>query len=386
MKTLKLALLLALTLLPSSHAQEMRFFRVVGPTESTITGITADGHITWTNVPANGTFTIQTAQSLLSETNWIDYVHVSVIDPVTTHNFYAFMVLIPAGSFAMGNCMDPETEDGGPDELPLHTNYVSAFYMDQYEVTMALWNDARQWATNHGYDFDNPGTWRDNDNNVDGQHYPVHRINWYDMVKCCNARSEKEGLTPCYYTDAEQTTIYKTGQLDLTNGCVKWDANGYRLPTEAEWEKAARGGDDGHRFPWAGSDTISWARANYYARPSSAGGIPYDVNPTEGWNTNLYDDFHYTNPVEYFPPNGYGLHDMAGNVWECCWDWYDANWYTNAAATQCDTRGPNEVLSSRVRRGGSWDGDASVARCSARAFGSPWAAVNTLGFRCVRGP
>jgi len=175
-------------------------------------------------------------------------------------------------------------------------------------------------------------------------------------------------------------------------GRVKWDANGYRLPTEAEWEKAARGGAVGHRFPWPDSDTISWEQANYYAHPYSAGGFPYDVNPIEGYHTNFNDgEFHYTNPVEYYPPNGYGLHDMAGNVWECCWDWYDANWYSSYEATQNDTRGPDGALSTRVRRGGSWGswGEAGLdsagdARCSNRYFGSPSEAVNTVGFRCVR--
>jgi formylglycine-generating enzyme required for sulfatase activity len=392
MKTLKLAFLLAVTLLPSSRAQEARFFRVVGPAPSTITGITADGHITWTNVPTSGTFTVQTAQSLLNETNWVDYVHVSVTAPVTTRSFYAFMVGIPAGSFTMGATTNMGHEYY-LDEVPQHTTDVSAFYMDQYEVPLALWNDAYQWATNHGYSFDNRGNWCVEGNDTEGrQNHPVHCINWYDMVKWCNARSEMEGLTPCYYTDAQQTTIYKSSQLDLTNGCVQWAANGYRLPTEAEWERAARGGAAGMRFPWPDVNTINQSRANYFSYwENGHPAYSFDVNSTAGYPTNLDGgDFSiYTSPVGCFPANGYGLYDMAGNVWECCWDWYDENWYSNAEATQSDTRGPSEALSSRVLRGGSWGGlgdyDASSARCAERDEGTPTMGRSDIGFRCVRG-
>jgi formylglycine-generating enzyme required for sulfatase activity len=163
------------------------------------------------------------------------------------------MVLIPAGSFQMGNCMDPE--EGWSDELPVHTVYVSAFYMDQTEVTKALWDEVYTWAIAHGYNFDFVGAGK-------GPNHPVHTVDWYDVVKWCNARSEREGRVPTYYTSAAKTTVYRTGRIDVENDWVKWNA-GYRLPTEAEWEKAARGGLDGRRFPWG--DTISHSQANYSA-------------------------------------------------------------------------------------------------------------------------
>ena len=150
------------------------------------------------------------------------------------------MALISAGSFTMGDSLD-----GGP----VRTNYVSAFYMDKYEVTKASWDELYQWATNHGYSFDDAGSGKE-------VNHPVQTIEWYDAVKWCNARSEKEGRMPAYYTDATLTTVYRSGQTNVQNDWVKWKA-GYRLPTEAEWEKAARGGASGHRFPWADTDTIT---------------------------------------------------------------------------------------------------------------------------------
>ena len=103
------------------------------------------------------------------------------------------MALIPAGSFTMGNCMN--TNEGGADELPLHTVNVSAFYMDTNLVSYTLWSNVYQWATNHGYSFDNAGSGK-------AANHPVQTVNWYDVVKWCNARSEMEGLAPAYYTNA----------------------------------------------------------------------------------------------------------------------------------------------------------------------------------------
>ena len=286
------------------------------------------------------------------------------------------MTLIPGGSFTMGNCMN--SSEGDSDELPLHSMYVSAFYMDKYDVTKALWDSVYQWATNHGYSFDYAGSGK-------AANHPVQTIDWWDAVKWCNARSEKEGLNFCYYTSAAQTTVYRSGQVNLTNACVNWAAKGYRLPTEAEWEKAARGGLSGQRFPWG--NTISESQANYYSYwPGGVTYYFYDVNTYSGDNTNYNTGWSpYTSPVGSFVPNGYGLCDMAGNIFEWCWDWYDGSWYSNVGATQADTRGPGGALSDRVFRGGYWDGFAYSARCALRNGGNPIGAGDLIGFRCVRG-
>jgi formylglycine-generating enzyme required for sulfatase activity len=284
------------------------------------------------------------------------------------------MALIPAGSFVMGNATNVFAEsEGGSDELPQHTVYVSAFYMDPCEVTKALWDEVKAFNGGNGYSYSYTGGGK-------ATNHPVHAVSWYDAVKWCNARSQRDALTPVYYTDAGFTTVYKTGGIDPY---ANWAANGYRLPTEAEWEKAARGGTADTRFPWTDfTNNISWAKANYYGHSRE---FSYDLDGDSGayHPTFATGGEPYTSPVGYFGTNGYSLYDMAGNVMEWCWDWYDAGYYSSSPGT--DPRGPVGAFSQRVLRGGSWGSNASWARVADRWVAYPDSADYTFGFRCARG-
>jgi len=374
MNSLKLAPLLAVTLTLSSHGQDARFFRISGPVATTISALGADGTVTWTNALTNATFTVQTALSVLGPSNWVDYVQVPVTNPVTTLRLYdpnppSGMALIPAGSFTIG-----DTLDGESDAIPTNV-YVSAFYMDTNLVSSNQWDGVYSYATTHGYSFAHPGAGK-------AANHPVQTVDWYDCVKWSNARSAQAGLTPVYYTDAGFTQVFTYGDRGTTV-YPNWAANGYRLPTEAEWEKASRGGLSTQRFPWG--DTISESQANYFAKPDS---YSYDLGPYGGYNTNFdVGGDPYTSPVGYFAANGYGLNDMTGNLSEWCWDWYAVPPYPAGSPYLggTDPRGPIGPLSQRVLRGGRWDYYAVVARCAYRCSYGPYFAVNLWGFRCVRG-
>ena len=269
--------------------------------------------------------------------------------------------LIPGGSFTMG--VTSGDTDG---DAPSITVTVSPFYMQQTETTKALWDEVRTWAVSNGYTDLAAGAGK-------ASNHPVHTVSWWDVVKWCNARSEMEGLTPVYTVLG---IVLRTGRLEPT---VNWAANGYRLPTEAEWEKAARGGISGKRFPW-GTDTINHGDANYYGSRSYA----YDQSPIDNYHPSYNDGvFPYTSAAGSFAANGYGLHDMAGNVREWCWDWYAFNSYATSNGTT-DPRGDDWDTADRVCRGGGWNSYAVTACCACRYREEPRASTIDLGFRPVR--
>ena len=236
--------------------------------------------------------------------------------------------------------------------------WPNPYWMEKKAVTHKQWEETRDWALAHDYAFDHAGAGKD-------KNHPVQSVNWYDCVKWCNARSQREGFVPAYYTDNAFTRVYVKGQSN-TVWVSPW-ANGYLLPTDEEREFAARGGVKNRRFPWGDTDTIQHARANYV----SSAGLAYDTSPTRGYHP-VYDvgDDPCTSPVGSFAPNGYGLYDMAGNVWEWCFDWHPS--------------GPGQA---RVRRGGCYGSTADCLRVGQIGSSYPDTSDITIGFRtAMTGP
>jgi formylglycine-generating enzyme required for sulfatase activity len=245
-------------------------------------------------------------------------------------------VRINGGTFMMGS---PANEPERYNDEVQHQVTVSSFYMGKYEVTQKEYEEVM--GTNHSY--------------FKGPNLPVECVSWYDAVEYCNKRSQKEGLTPAY-------TISDAGY----NRTVTWNrnANGYRLPTEAEWEYACRAGTTG---PFSTGNNITTDQANYN------GNHPYN-NSAKGTYRGK------TTPVGSFAPNPWGLYDMHGNVFEWCWNWYGD--YSSGAQT--DPAGAASG-SNRVVRGGGWDSYASYARSAYRRFIlDPSDQGYIIGFRIVR--
>jgi sulfatase modifying factor 1 len=378
--------IILITLLAGVHqasAQAAQFFRISGPAATKIIAFRTDGSLVWSNALAGTNYTVQTATSLAGGNHWVDYVTIPVTSKINTNQIIAVnpvagMAFMPAGEFTMGNSIgDSDITDANSTNV-----YVSAFSMDVNLVSLNQWAGVYSYATNHGYVFFlyNMGFGK-------AGNHPVWMVTWYDCVNWCNARSAQAGLTPVYYTDPGFTQLFTNAGNSATVLYVDWGANGYRLPTEAEWEKAARGGLSGQRFPFG--NTISDSQANYQGNTNS---YSYDLGPN-GYNSigSVGGTSPATSPVGSFAANGYGLNDMAGNVSEWCWDWYASPPYSTGSpylgGTDPHGSASNDAFGDgRVLRGGSWLFPAAWARCAYRMFGDPLNTDNdTAGFRCVRG-
>ncbi|NLG35554.1 MAG: formylglycine-generating enzyme family protein [Lentisphaerae bacterium] len=215
-----------------------------------------------------------------ADTQWVVNMRTGEWSVLGQHTAPAGMLEIPGG-----------TNEGTDPDFGAYSIRMEMFYMDRFEVTKALWDSVHAWAVGHGYTFENAGEGK-------ATNHPVHSVSWYDSVKWCNARSEKEGRELVYFRDAAYTIPYRTGRVDAVQARV-W-ADGYRLPTGA------------------------------------------------------------------FAANGYGLHEMIGNIWEWCFDWH-----------------PDYVGQHRMLRGGNWSHSAWECRAGNESYWFPEGADTMHGLRTV---
>jgi sulfatase modifying factor 1 len=284
------------------------------------------------------------------------------------------MVLVPGGSFLMGNSF----EGGDEDERPVHEVRLSSYLIGRHEVTVG---EFRQFVEATGYvttaeqgegasvfvgtkvekrpDANWPNPYFEQDDR-----HPVVCVSWYDAAEYCNWRSRKERLQPCYAGSGDEITC-------------DFAANGYRLPTEAEWEYAAR--SRGKRVKYA------WGDGEPYVNGRPAGNAKDEAARRE-WGVKKfwqgYDDgYACTSPAGSFAPNELGIHDISGNVYEWCWDWYDETYYATSPIE--DPRGPATGVMRACRDCGF--ACAIEQECVAsRGKGKPTLTFSWGGFRVAR--
>ncbi len=258
------------------------------------------------------------------------------------------MIELPGGEFWMGS---PEGELGRSADETRHRVRVSGFAMASYPVTQKLFQEVME---------QNPSSFQ-------GEPHPVESVNWFDAVMFCNKLSERVGLQPCYrFVESTQHPAADRGSARArVRPHVEWYqmADGYRLPTEAEWEYACR----------AGTQTTY-----------GFGDDEAQLGDNAWFDGNSEGDTHKVGTKK---PNGWGLHDLHGNVWEWCWDWY--------AGYQVISDDHNSVIytgaigpatgSKRVLRGGSFFNGPRNLRCASRLRFEPGNQNWVIGFRCVRG-
>lgn len=242
------------------------------------------------------------------------------------------LIFVEGGAFQMGSSR------GETHEMPVHAVQISSFYISPFEVTQSLWQTVMKGSiSNQRARMKPAGRLRGK-----GRYHPMYFVSWYEAIDFCNRLSQLNKLDPCYSGSGEDLIC------DFT-------ANGYRLPTEAEWEYAARGGQESRKYNYAGSnslDVVAWYNGNSALKAQEVG---------------------------HKVPNELGLYDLSGNVYEWCWDRFSKY----SAEDQIDPSGSG-TMDYRVFRGGSWSHGAEYSRNSFRLAYPPERRGNNLGFRMVR--
>jgi len=287
--------------------------------------------------------------------------------------YYPELVMVPLGGdsiFEMGS--DSSEWEHQPDEQ-IHQVKLSAYRIAATPVTFyqfALYSE----AADRGLASRTPYWGRFGD-------HPVVSVNWYEAAEYANWLNAQQGI-PASYRIQKEVNSDPDNQLrnDFLKWKVDWDAKvkGYRLPTEAEWELAARAGVGAPKTLFAGSDTldsVGWYWENSGDKPLSG-----------NWDLNrIYDNNGRTHPVKQKKDNGIGIYDMSGNVYEWCWDWYDGDYYS-----ECDKQGvvqnpvgPGSSADGRVVRGVNWTGIPELCRVASRYYITPSKRNHSMGFRLV---
>ena len=261
-------------------------------------------------------------------------------------------VLIPAGTFQMGS------EKGNKLEKPVHkVTITKSYYMGKYEVPQAEYKNYCSYT-----ESSSPSS-----RYGDGDNYSAYCVSWYDALVYCNKRSMAEELTPCYSivgsTDPKDWGKVPIDSDETWNSAIcNFEANGYRLPTEAEWEYAARAGDNTvDSFTYSGTSDVN--KLGEYAWYKS--------------NSNVA-----THEVGTKLPNAYGLYDMSGNVYEWCWNWFPISYNTTTEGESDPTGAASGI--ARVIRGGCWYNDSDYCAVSNRMYSFPSELSYNVGFRVVR--
>ena len=391
----KRSVLLCLLLLTSTATglEPSLLFRARGDVPSIVADGSPDFVVRISNSVPDGICYIERSLTVVP-TQWEPFMRTAFTNHLVAARVYARppapdMVFIPGGTFTRGDAVGDHSE-----ALPLHQVTLRPLFMSRNEVTNEEMRQVYQWAYDEGYidvvEVPVDGGWggrmvintvgstnhlyalnrfAQELNFVNGQftvlegksQHPCVYVTWYGAAAYGHFRSLMEGL--------------ESG-LDLATWEFDFSKTGYRLPTDAEWEKAARGGYEGMRFPWGDTNVITHSRANY--RSNSALN-DYDVSPTQGFHPDYANQPLRTSPVGAFPPNNFGLYDMCGNVWEWCWDWRIR--YFSAPLE--DPTGP-ETGSYKGFRGGSNFTTAERTTVSKRYLSTtPSGFAFDVGFRCA---
>jgi formylglycine-generating enzyme required for sulfatase activity/uncharacterized caspase-like protein len=303
------------------------------------------------------------------------------LEPTLTSSIGLKLTLIPAGEFLMGGDQSPDeivrvtTASGGNTEATYYANeqpqhrvcLTQSFYLGTYEVTQAEWRDV---MGSNPSNFASTGFGKARVAGLDTSRCPVETVSWYDAIEFCNRLSQRDGLSPYYrVTDTEAVSTDKARDPISAGNVSVLGGNGYRLPTEAEWEYACRAGAT---TPFHFGTSCNGTQANV------------DGNYTYGMSTKG-PNLERTTSVGNYAANAFGLYDMHGNVCEWCFDGYDESAYQSRTGTTSDPVNVSAV-DRRVLRGGNWYHGGRTSRSAQRVGDTPDSRISGTGFRVARTP